>query len=112
MTRSAPHRHPPGTKVSRAATKGTPPMSPARAKRRIGSAVLLILLAAGLVVVALSRTIGAGGDRESRAGGSADPGVAHIHGLGVDPGDKTLYAATLNAGRTFTPHYHIDRQRT
>jgi len=26
--------------------------------------------------------------------GSDDPGVAHVHGLGVDPADGTLYAAT------------------
>ncbi len=27
-------------------------------------------------------------------GQGADPGVAHVHGLGVDPGDGVLYAAT------------------
>lgn len=27
---------------------------------------------------------------------TADPGVVHVHGLGIDPGDGTLYAATHN----------------
>ena len=94
MTRSAPGRHPPGTKSSHTGRSGTQPPSPARDKRRIGSAVLLILLAIGLVVVALTRVLGSDGDPESRTGGGADPGVAHVHGVGVDPGDKTLYAAT------------------
>ncbi|WP_020389678.1 F510_1955 family glycosylhydrolase [Kribbella catacumbae] len=94
MTRPAPRRHPPGTKTRRAGSSGTQPPPPARDKRRIATAVLLLLLAVGLVVVALTRALGSDGDSESRTGGGADPGIAHVHGLGVDPGDKTLYAAT------------------
>lgn len=94
MTRPAPDRRRPGTKASRAGRSGMQPTPPVRDKRRLGSAVLLILVAVGLVVVALTRILGSGGDVEAGPGGSADPGVAHVHGLGVDPGDKTLYAAT------------------
>ena len=39
-----------------------------------------------------STTGGPGGGHSDLAG--ADPGVAHVHGLGVDPADGVLYAAT------------------
>ena len=51
-------------------------------------------LAAAVVLTACS----AGTDDPSAAGQppapDADPGVAHVHGLGVDPADGVLYAAT------------------
>ena len=46
---------------------------------------------AAAVVVAL--TLGACADAEE-AVPSDDPGLSHVHGLGVDPADGTLYAAT------------------
>jgi hypothetical protein len=48
-------------------------------------------LAAGLIVL-LSACGSDGG--ESDVAGGGDPGLAHVHGLGVDPADGTLYAAT------------------
>jgi hypothetical protein len=35
-----------------------------------------------------------GGDREQGAGGTSDPGLMHVHGLGVNPKDGALYIAT------------------
>ena len=52
-------------------------------------------LAVGLAI-ALAATSCAG-DKNGQAtdgDGSDDPGVVHVHGLGVDPQDGTLYAAT------------------
>lgn len=46
------------------------------------------------VAVAAGGLVGACGGGEDPPALSADPGVAHVHGLGVDPGDGTLYAAT------------------
>ncbi len=40
-----------------------------------------------------SSTAGSPGREQARLAG-ADPGVAHVHGLGVDPADGALYAAT------------------
>ncbi|CAN5130040.1 hypothetical protein BH20ACT9_BH20ACT9_03490 [soil metagenome] len=53
-------------------------------------------VAAASVAVALLAAGCAAGQRASRAGPqeSGDPGVVHVHGLGVDPVDDTLYAAT------------------
>jgi hypothetical protein len=62
--------------------------------------VLLIAAVAGLAVIVV--VVGALW-RAGQAGGPAaaldpmvgpDPGVAHVYGLGVDPADGTLYAAT------------------
>jgi hypothetical protein len=56
----------------------------------------LAAVAAALVVTGCS----AGTDRGAASGQrpaldpAADPGVAHVHGLGVDPADGVLYAAT------------------
>jgi len=49
------------------------------------------LTAAGLVL--LSACAGSDGPSARLAKGE-DPGVAHVHDLGTDPGDGTLYAAT------------------
>jgi hypothetical protein len=92
MTPTAPGRRRPDTKTSPRGNGGAQPASPARGRRV--PAVLLVLLAVVLLVVGISRLVGSGDDSQSTAGGRADPGVAHVHGLGVDPGDKTLYAAT------------------
>jgi len=94
MTRPAPHRHPSGTKTSRAGQRGTQPTSAAPDKRRLGVVLVLVVLLVVVLVVVLPRVLGSGGDPRSKSGGRADPGVAHVHGLGVDPRDKTLYAAT------------------
>ena len=52
----------------------------------LAGAVILLVVA----VWALGRG-GGSGDGSDPAG---DPGVAHVHGLGVDPADGTLYVAT------------------
>ena len=54
---------------------------------------MVALVAAGAVAYAVQ-------DRSDSAeaglpvGDFPEPGVVHVHGLGVDPGDGTLYAAT------------------
>lgn len=56
-------------------------------------AVTAAVFAAGLALASCS----AGTDAPAatgRAVGADDPGVAHVHGLGVDPADGVLYAAT------------------
>lgn len=66
-----------------------------RRKQLLGflAAALLVLAAAGGVAVAVT----AGGDDDGSGGGvhaSSGPGLAHVHGLGINPGDGTLYIAT------------------
>ncbi len=58
-------------------------------------AVFGMLVAVAVVPVAVwavQRESGSGSSLEAFPG--ADPGVVHVHGLGVDPGDGMLYAAT------------------
>lgn len=55
------------------------------AARRTGTAVVLFVVFAAMSGCASDGT---------PAPNAADPGVAHVHGLGVDPADGTLYAAT------------------
>jgi hypothetical protein len=68
-----------------------------RAERR---KQLLGFLAAGLLVLAtvggVAVAVTAGGNDDSRGGGhgGSGPALAHVHGLGVDPKDGTLYIAT------------------
>ena len=78
--------------------KGQPsrPLTRGPSSRR---SVLLVAAVAAILVVsvawAASRRAGsdAAGQLEALAG-QEDPGIAHVHGLGVDPADGTLYAAT------------------
>ncbi|MEV6406076.1 F510_1955 family glycosylhydrolase [Streptomyces bobili] len=49
--------------------------------------------AGGLLLTACSTTDTAPAQTNAGAGGEADPGTGHLHGLGVDPADGTLYAA-------------------
>lgn len=51
----------------------------------LGTSALVVLLAAIVVVTALRR-----GDN----GAATEVGVAHVHGLGVDPADRSLFVAT------------------
>lgn len=56
---------------------------------------LLLLAAVPLAAVALSGCSAGTPSAGSTAGaGRPDPGIAHVHGLGVDPADGVLYAAT------------------
>ncbi|MFG3133601.1 F510_1955 family glycosylhydrolase [Streptomyces tendae] len=54
------------------------------------SRALILLAATGLLLASCSATdtTGTGGD-----GAAPDPGTGHLHGLGVDPADGTVYAA-------------------
>lgn len=64
------------------------------AGRRRWTVTVVAALGLALVALALSRSI-TGADREpAPPAASADPGVAHVHGLGIDPADGALYAAT------------------
>lgn len=71
-----------------------------RAERRRRLAVTGVLTAAALAASAVYLTQSGAGGGERLGGGSALPpleaetGVVHVHGLGVDPGDGVLYAAT------------------
>jgi hypothetical protein len=62
-------------------------------RRTVVAGLLGLVAAAGLVVVAVR-----GDDQAASAlpaqTGFPEPGVIHVHGLGVDPGDGVLYAAT------------------
>ena len=50
---------------------------------------MLAVVAAGTVAA-----VATSGDDAPAASLAVDPGMAHVHGLGVDPADGTLYAAT------------------
>ena len=67
--------------------------SPPRARKR-GAAPFVVV--AGLAAMAAFVWAVAGSDDEApgRAGLAEDPGVAHVHGLGVNPTDDSLYVAT------------------
>lgn len=56
----------------------------------------LLALAVGLVAVAALVWVlsSPGGEEPGQTGLAVDPGVAHVHGLGVNPGDGSLLAAT------------------
>ena len=55
----------------------------------VAAAVVLVLAVVG--VVALT---GGDGDDTARVARSDEPGVAHVHGLGVNPADGSIYVAT------------------
>lgn len=74
------------------------PTGPARrpapeADRRWTWPLVLVAVLAVIAAVALPFVIDTD-DRSADQASGTDPGVAHVHGLGVDPHDKTLYAAT------------------
>ncbi|MFE0803328.1 F510_1955 family glycosylhydrolase [Streptomyces sp. NPDC058812] len=52
---------------------------------------LILLAAAGLLLASCSATDTT--TRTGRNGATPDPGTGHLHGLGVDPADGTVYAA-------------------
>lgn len=53
--------------------------------------VLLVIMALGLGIAAL---VDGGDDGSATTLGEADPGVVHVHGLGLNPTDGELFAAT------------------
>ncbi|MEJ7846013.1 MAG: F510_1955 family glycosylhydrolase [Acidimicrobiales bacterium] len=67
------------------------PTGPARTGLRLGIAATVAVVAVGAVVFALTRD-----DRDSAGpvDQANEPGVAHVHGLGVNPADGALFVAT------------------
>lgn len=61
-----------------------------RVCRRVWSATIALVV---VLALACSRATDAPG-RSERPAAAADPGVVHVHGLGVDPADGALFAAT------------------
>ena len=71
----------------------------AERRRRIAATGVLAAVAVAAGVAFLAQSGGADGADTSRASSGLPPlevetGVQHVHGLGVDPGDGVLYAAT------------------
>lgn len=56
-------------------------------------AALVALVVSAAIVIVTTRGEGSGGE-QVLAGVDDDGGVAHVHGLGINPADDTLYAAT------------------
>jgi len=81
---------------TRTAKRPAPARQFSRKMAAVAAAIAVAVVAAVAVTVILAR----GGAGESRRSAGldpfpgADPGVAHVHGLGVDPTDGTLFAAT------------------
>lgn len=68
---------------------------PARPRmRRAAVAVALIVVGAGATAVSLNEQGPAARAMPLSAGEFPEPGIEHTHGLGVDPADGVLYAAT------------------
>jgi hypothetical protein len=67
-------------------------------RRRLGPSAAVVGGVVAVLVILLVALVGRSSDSNDGAGGvAADgeaPGVSHVHGLGVDPGDGTLFAAT------------------
>ena len=67
--------------------------SPRRATR--SGATPFIVVAGLAAIAALVWVLGtSGGEAPGQASPGQDPGVAHVHGLGVNPADGSLYVAT------------------
>jgi hypothetical protein len=72
-------------------TKKKPPSRRHRASGASTFAIVLGLVAVPLLVWVLAR---AGNEEPGRVHPAEGPGVAHVHGLGVNPSDGSLYVAT------------------
>jgi len=73
------------------ATDTDAPSSPPRRSRRPGRLLLGGVLAVILIAAAIGYLTRSSGDTTVAID---DPGLIHVHGLGVNPGDGALYAAT------------------
>jgi hypothetical protein len=67
---------------------------PPRAWMRLAVAAGLVVVGAGATAVSLNRQEPAAREAPLAAGEFPEPGIEHTHGLGVDPADGVLYAAT------------------
>jgi hypothetical protein len=76
------------SREAHARPKAHEPTDPRRHVIGWAGAGLLVLATAGAVAVAIARGGGEGGS------GGGGPGLTHVHGLGVNPKDGSLYIAT------------------
>lgn len=76
-----------GPKATVSGRRISPGSEPATSRRR-----WLWLVVAGVLATVVVARFGPRGGGDDTAGG--DVGVVHVHGLGVNPKDNTLYAAT------------------
>jgi hypothetical protein len=67
-------------------------MKPRRS--RLLAAVMAVLAGVGLAACGTGTDRGGGDHSDPLAAGSGDPGFGHVHGLGINPADGLLYAAT------------------
>ncbi len=77
-------------------TPRTPPRRPAR-QRGLSGGQLAVLVAAAIAIplVTWAATRAVGRDEQARPGAAAgDPGLSHVHGLGINPADGSLIVAT------------------
>jgi hypothetical protein len=63
-------------------------------RRRLAVVAVLVAVAAGTATVAFNGDEPAVSAASLPAGDFPEPGIGHTHGLGVDPADGSLYAAT------------------
>ena len=84
MARQAPGQQ--GRTTAAAAAPGSRPLVLGRLARRLGVALVILVVGAGCN----------GGDRRASPSQAVaeDPGVVHVHGLGINPRDGALFAAT------------------
>jgi hypothetical protein len=67
---------------------------PVRRQARLAGLAGLVVLAAGVTAVSLTGQEPHARELPLAAGEFPEPGIEHTHGLGVDPADGVLYAAT------------------
>ena len=72
------------------------PRAQAGGRRRIPGA--LLAAAVGVTILA-GIAVGATQVGDDGGGATAEPGVAHVHGLGVNPADGALIVATVDPKR-------------
>ena len=72
------------------ATAARPPVD----RRRRPGGLLLVIVAAAIVAGAGAGWLATRGEDEAAPVAVEDPGVVHVHGLGINPADGALYAAT------------------
>jgi len=96
MARRTPAQQRPRTRAGRLGPTSGKPAASAKTTRNRWLGLLVIVVAVLAIVLAarmLPPPLDKGAGTANPLAGD-DPGVAHVHGLGVDPADGTMYAAT------------------
>lgn len=70
------------------------PRQPTLTRRLLAPAVVAVAALAVVGVLVVLLTDDGGPDGADGTAGGADPGIAHVHGLGIDPADGALMVAT------------------